>query len=64
MLPQLPAHIPEDKLLCSVNPDGAYNTKACHEATRSVLLINSNYQNHALGKTLAKELCNNAQFIE
>ena len=32
MLPQLLAQIPEDELLCSVSADGAYDTKACHEA--------------------------------
>jgi IS5 family transposase len=32
MLPHLLAQIPEDELLCSVSADGAYDTKACHEA--------------------------------
>ncbi|MGF6528994.1 hypothetical protein ABID77_004307 [Variovorax sp. PvP013] len=32
ILPQLPAQIPEDELLCSVSADGAYDTRACHEA--------------------------------
>jgi hypothetical protein len=32
MLPQLLAQIPENELLHSVSADGAYDTKACHEA--------------------------------
>lgn len=32
MLPQLLAQIPEDEPLHSVSADGAYDTKACHEA--------------------------------
>ena len=32
MLPYLLAQIPEDEPLCSVSADGAYDTKACHEA--------------------------------
>ena len=32
MLPYLLAQIPEDELLHSVSADGAYDTKACHEA--------------------------------
>ncbi len=32
MLPELLAQIPADELLHSVNADGAYDTKACHEA--------------------------------
>ena len=32
MLHQLLAQIPEDELLCSVSADGAYDTKAYHEA--------------------------------
>jgi hypothetical protein len=32
MLPQLLAQIPEDALLHSVSADGAYDTRACHEA--------------------------------
>ena len=32
MLPYLLALIPEDELLYSVSADGAYDTKACHEA--------------------------------
>ena len=32
MLPQLLAQIPQDELLHSVSADGAYDTKACHEA--------------------------------
>jgi hypothetical protein len=32
MLPHLLAQIPEDELLHSVSADGAYDTRACHEA--------------------------------
>ena len=35
MLPQLLAQIPEDEPLHSVSADGAYDTKACHEAIAS-----------------------------
>ncbi|MEG2974719.1 MAG: IS5 family transposase, partial [Comamonas sp.] len=35
MLPELLAQIPEDEPLHSVSADGAYDTKACHEATAS-----------------------------
>lgn len=32
MLPELLAQIPPDAPMCSVSADGAYDTKACHEA--------------------------------
>lgn len=32
MLPQLLAQIPQDELLHSVSSEGAYDTRACHEA--------------------------------
>ena len=35
MLPELLAQIPEDEPLHSVSADGAYDTKACHEAIAS-----------------------------
>ena len=35
MLPQLLAQIPADEQLHSVSADGAYDTKACHEAIAS-----------------------------
>lgn len=36
MLPELLAQIPEDEPLHSVSADGAYDTKACHEAIASL----------------------------
>ena len=43
MLPQLLAQIPEDELLCSGSADGAYDTKACHEAKSS----STRYSHHS-----------------